>query len=59
MKQITTRKLMAMPKSERDELMKESFEMGSQLAGRNGEFIPKGVYLPMAEYKRLKGDSDE
>ena len=47
-----------MPALERKELMKHAFELGDKTAGKNGELIVKGVYLPSAEYKKLMGESD-
>ena len=42
-----------MQKDECDKLLKSPFELGKKEAGRNGEFFIKGVYIPMAEYKKL------
>lgn len=53
MKQTTTSELLRMSALERKELMKEPFELGDKIAGRNGEFISKGVYLPLSEYEKL------
>ena len=58
MKQTTTSQLLRMPALERKELMKHAFELGDKTAGKNGELIVKGVYLPSAEYKKLMGESD-
>lgn len=58
MKQTTTSELLRMPALERKELMKHAFELGDKTAGKNGELIVKGVYLPSAEYKKLMGESD-
>lgn len=56
MKQITPRELKEMKKTECDELLKSPFELGKKEAGRGAEFFPKGVYLPLAEYEKLKGE---
>lgn len=45
-----------MPALERKDLMKRSFELGDKTAGKNGELIVKGIYLPLSEYEKLKGE---
>ena len=53
MKQTTTSELLRMPALERKELMKHAFELGDKVAGKNGELIVKGVYIPLKTNKQL------
>ena len=46
MQQLTSKQLMTMPANERNEALKQPFELGVKSPGRNCEFIAKGVYVP-------------
>lgn len=56
MKQYTLRQIQDLPLEEKLEFLKEPRELGVKTAGPKGELIVKGVYLPLAEYEKLKGE---
>ena len=55
MKQYTLRQIQDLPLNEKLDFLKKPRELGVKTAGPKGEFEVKGVYLPLDEYKRLKG----
>ena len=56
MKQYTLRQIQDLPLGEKLDFLKSPRELGVKTAGPKGEFEVKGVYLPMSEYNKLKGD---
>lgn len=46
MNKLTSKQLMTMPTIERNEALRQPFELGVKSPGRNCEFIAKGVYIP-------------
>ncbi len=57
MKQYTLRQIQDLPLDEKLDFLKSPRELGVKTAGPKGEFEVKGVYLPMSEYEKLKGES--
>lgn len=59
MKQYTLRQIQDLPFEEKDKVLSQPCELGFKTSGPKAKFTALGVYMPMAEYKKLKGESDE
>tara|TARA_R110002020_G_scaffold376452_1_gene587565 strand:- start:24 stop:206 length:183 start_codon:yes stop_codon:yes gene_type:complete len=58
MKQYTLRQIQDLPFEEKDKVLSEPCELGFKTSGPKAQFKVLGVYLPLAKYKELKGESD-
>ena len=56
MKQYTLRQIQDLPFEEKDKVLSEPCELGFKTSGPKTQFKALGVYLPMSEYKELKGE---
>tara|TARA_Y100000296_G_scaffold78568_1_gene101494 strand:- start:956 stop:1132 length:177 start_codon:yes stop_codon:yes gene_type:complete len=56
MKQYTLRQIQDLPFKEKDKVLSEHCELGFKTSGPKSQFKALGVYLPMSEYKKLKGE---
>lgn len=56
MKQYTLRQIQDLPFKEKDKVLSNPCELGFRTSGPKSKFKVEGVYLPLAEYEKLKGE---
>ena len=56
MKQYTLRQIQDLPFEEKAKVLSNPCELGLRTSGPKSKFKVEGVYLPLAEYEKLKGE---